>query len=242
MKGRIYVMSNQLPVYIQIHDQIKSEIEQGIWKIGDRLPSERELAVKFNVSRMTLRQAIQNLADEGILERKIGSGTYVAREKVQEKMSGATSFTEIMESQNRVPSSRTISYFLTSPSSSEMEKLKLEKDETILRMERIRYADDIPICFEVASIPQKIIADYSKSEITNSLYRVLEEKSGHKIGAANQTITAILASDKIAEYLEVKKGDAVLRLRQTSYFDDGTPFEYVRTQYVGNRFEFYLEK
>jgi len=86
-------MSNQLPVYIQIHDQIKSEIEQGIWKIGDRLPSERELAVKFNVSRMTLRQAIQNLADEGILERKIGSGTYVAREKVQEKMSGATSFT-----------------------------------------------------------------------------------------------------------------------------------------------------
>ena len=88
----------------------------------------------------------------------------------------------------------------------------LEKDETILRMERIRYADDIPICFEVASIPQKIIADYSKSEITNSLYRVLEEKSGHKIGAGtNQTITAILASEKIAEYLEVKKGVSVLR-------------------------------
>lgn len=175
-------MSNQLPVYIQIHDQIKSEIEQGIWKIGDRLPSERELAVKFNVSRMTLRQAIQNLADEGILERKIGSGTYVAREKVQEKMSGATSFTEIMESQNRVPSSRTISYFLTSPSSSEMEKLKLEKDETILRMERIRYADDIPICFEVASIPQKIIADYSKSEITNLFIGYSKRKVGIRSG------------------------------------------------------------
>ena len=138
-------MSNQLPVYIQIHDQLKNEIEQGIWKVGDRLPSERELAVKFNVSRMTLRQAIQNLADEGILERKIGSGTYVAREKVQEKMSGATSFTEIMESQNRVPSSRTISYLLTSPSSSEMEKLNLSKDDTILRMERIRFADDVPL-------------------------------------------------------------------------------------------------
>lgn len=78
-------MSNQLPVYIQIHDQLKNEIEQGIWKVGDRLPSERELAVKFNVSRMTLRQAIQNLADEGILERKIGSGTYVAREKYKKK-------------------------------------------------------------------------------------------------------------------------------------------------------------
>ncbi|PHL22915.1 GntR family transcriptional regulator [Enterococcus faecium] len=235
-------MSNQLPVYIQIHDQLKNEIEQGIWKVGDRLPSERELAVKFNVSRMTLRQAIQNLADEGILERKIGSGTYVAREKVQEKMSGATSFTEIMESQNRVPSSRTISYFLTSPSSSEMEKLNLSKDETILRMERIRFADDVPICFEVASVPQKLIDGYSKAEITESLYRTLEEKGGKKIGPANQTITAVLASEKIADYLEVKRGDAVLRLRQISYFEDGTPFEYVRTQYVGNRFEFYLEK
>ena len=77
-------MSNQLPVYIQIHDQIKSEIEQGIWKIGDRLPSERELAVKFNVSRMTLRQAIQNLADEGILERKIGS-VHMSRVKKYKK-------------------------------------------------------------------------------------------------------------------------------------------------------------
>ena len=235
-------MSNQLPVYIQIHDQLKNEIEQGIWKVGDRLPSERELAVKFNVSRMTLRQAIQNLADEGILERKIGSGTYVAREKVQEKMSGATSFTEIMESQNRVPSSRTISYFLTSPSSSEMEKLNLSKDDTILRMERIRFADDVPICFEVASVPQKLIDGYSKAEITESLYRTLEEKGGKKIGPANQTITAVLASEKIADYLEVKRGDAVLRLGQISYFEDGTPFEYVRTQYVGNRFEFYLEK
>ena len=235
-------MSNQLPVYIQIHDQLKNEIEQGIWKVGDRLPSERELAVKFNVSRMTLRQAIQNLADEGILERKIGSGTYVAREKVQEKMSGATSFTEIMESQNRVPSSRTISYFLTSPSSSEMEKLNLSKDDTILRMERIRFADDVPICFEVASVPQKLIDGYSKAEITESLYRTLEEKGGKKIGPANQTITAVLASEKIADYLEVKRGDAVLRLRQISYFEDCTPFEYVRTQYVGNRFEFYLEK
>jgi len=211
-------MSNQLPVYIQIHDQLKNEIEQGIWKVGDRLPSERELAVKFNVSRMTLRQAIQNLADEGILERKIGSGTYVAREKVQEKMSGATSFTEIMESQNRVPSSRTISYFLTSPSSSEMEKLNLSKDDTILRMERIRFADDVPICFEVASVPQKLIDGYSKAEITESLYRTLEEKGGKKIGPANQTITAVLASEKIADYLEVKRGDAVLRLRQICFY------------------------
>lgn len=235
-------MVNRLPVYIQIHDQLKEEIQQGVWKVGDRLPSERELSGKFGVSRMTLRQAIQTLADEGILERKIGSGTYVANEKVQEKMSGTTSFTEIMESQGRVPSSKTIAYFLSPASSSEMEKLNLKKDEQILRMERIRYADGIPICFEVASIPQKLIASFSKSEITESFYHTLETKGDKKIGHANQTVSATLASEQIAEYLDVKRGEAILRLRQVSYFEEGTPFEYVRTQYVGNRFEFYLEK
>lgn len=235
-------MAGNLPIYIKIHDQIKKEIEEGVWKVGDRLPSERELSLKFGVSRMTLRQAIQTLADEGIIERKIGSGTYVAREKVQEKMSGTTSFTDIMRSQNREPSSKTVSYFITSPSSSEMKKLQLGEDEAILRMERIRYADQVPICFEVASIPQKFVANYSKKEVTSSLYHLLEEEGQRKIGHAQQTISSMLASEQIAEYLEMKRGDAILRLRQVSYFQDGEPFEYVRTQYAGNRFEFYLEK
>ncbi len=68
------------------------------------------------------------------------------------------------------------------------------------------------------------------------------EDEGFKIGRANQTISATEASEKIAEFLNIKRGDAVLRLRQVSFFDDGRPFEYVRTQYVGSRFEFYLEK
>lgn len=234
-------MANQVPVYIQIHDQLKHEIENGVWKVGARLPSERELSLRFGVSRMTLRQAIQTLSDEGILERKIGSGTYVASRKVQEKMTGTTSFTDIMESQGKIPSSKTISFFHSRASSSEAEKLGLEKGEQVLRMERIRYADDLPICFEVASIPAKLIEGFNKEEITESFYHSLQEK-GFEIGRANQTVSATLASEQIAEYLAVKRGDAILRLRQISYLADGEPFEYVRTQYVGSRFEFYLEK
>ena len=159
----------------------------------------------------------------------------MARQKVQEKMSGTTSFTEIMRSLGRVPSSKAVAYFLTAPSSSEMEKLQLEGHETSLRMERIRYADDVPICFEVASIPEKLIYNFSKEEIISSLYHVLEEKGGHKIGAASQTISAMIASEQIADYLQIKRGDAILRMRQITCFEKGQPFEYVRTQYVGNR-------
>ncbi|QPG03643.1 GntR family transcriptional regulator [Latilactobacillus sakei] len=230
------------PVYIQIHNQLKKDIEAGKWSIGDRIPSERELALNFEVSRMTLRQAVQTLVDEGILERRIGAGTYVANRKVQEKMSGVTSFTDLMTAQGKTPSSKTISFHIANPSLSESEKLQLKDGEQVLRMERIRYADNVPICFEVATVPQSLVADFSKAEITSSFYKTLEEKGGYQMGGAQQTVSAQLASERIAEYLDIKRNGSILRLRQVSFLNDGIPFEYVRTQYVGERFEFYLER
>lgn len=230
------------PIYIQIHNDIKQAIEAGKWAVGDRIPSERELSRNFDVSRMTLRQAIQTLVDEGILERQVGSGTYVANQKVQEKMSGVTSFTDLMLTQGKQPTSKTISYHVMNPSLSEAEKLKLNEDDQVLRMERIRYGDDVPICFEVATVPEKLVDGLSKKEVTSSLYRALEDKKQLSPGKAQQTVSAMSASERIAEYLSIKRGDAILRLRQVTYLQDGTPFEYVRTQYVGERFEFYLEK
>lgn len=235
-------MSDNVPVYIQIHDEIRQYIEEGKWKIGDRLPSERELATTFGVSRMTLRQAIQTLADEGIVERKIGSGTYVARRKVQEKMTGVTSFTDIVMSQGKIPSSKTVSYKMTMPSSSEIEALHLDGQEHILRMERIRYADDEAICLETTSIPYRLVQSLDREAITASLYRSFEEKTGYKLGQAKQIISASLATERIAELLTIKKASPILVLRQITCLDNGEPFEYVRSQYVGDRFEFMLEK
>lgn len=229
------------PIYIKIHNSIKEEIEAGKWKIGDRIPAERELAETFGVSRMTLRQAVQTLVDEGILERRVGAGTFVARKKVQEKMTGITSFTEIMEKQGKTPSSRTISYQVTTPSLSEREHLKLKDDEMILRMERIRCADDVPICFEVATLPYNLVKNYQRSQITRSLYQTLAEHGLH-IGYAQQIISASSASEKIADYLNIKRGAPILKLRQITELNNGVPFEYVRTEYAGERFEFYLEK
>lgn len=229
------------PVYIQIHNNIKKDIESGRWKIGEKIPSERELSKIFGVSRMTLRQAIQTLVDEGILERKVGAGTFVARKKVQEKMTGITSFTEITESQGKIPTSKTVSYLVTTPSLSESEALSLRDQQKVLRMERIRYADELPICFEVATVPYDLVNKFEKSEITSSLYKTLEN-NGYEIGHAQQTVSAMLASERIADFLNLKKGEAILRLRQITELKNGQPFEYVRTQYAGERYEFYLEK
>lgn len=230
------------PVYIQIHNQLRSNIENGKWHVGQKIPAERELATEFGVSRMTLRQAIQTLVDEGVLERRVGSGTFVANRKVQEKMSGVTSFTELMQAIGKVPSSKTISYHLTIPSESEAEKLKLKSGERVLRMERVRYGSKVPICYEVATIPAALIKNFSKDEVTSSFYRTLEEKANLYPGHAVQNVSATSATEKIAEYLKIRRGDALLRMTQISYLQDGRPFEYVHTQYVGSRFEFVLEK
>ena len=229
-----------LPAYLQIHDQIKKEIDEEVWQIGQRLPSERDLAETFQVSRMTLRQAITLLVEEGVLERRVGSGTFGASTRVQEKMRGTTSFTEIMKSQGKTPSSQLISYRRTLPSKQEVEKLGINKTENIIRMERVRYADKLPVVYEVASIPEKFIKNFNKEEITSHFFQTLQEH-GYKIGKSQQTIYARLAKEKIAHYLEIPRGHAILALTQVSYFEDGTAFEYVKSQYVGDRFEFYLE-
>lgn len=230
------------PIYIRIHNELQANIENGQWSVGEKIPAERALAKQFNVSRMTLREAIQTLVDEGILERRVGSGTYVANRKVQEKMTGVTSFTELMQHQGKVPSSKTISYHLTVASKIEAKCLHLTAGDQVLRMERIRYGSKVPICYEVATVPYDIVANFSKEEVTTSFYRTLGTKAGLHPGHATQAVSATNATEKIAKYLDIRRGDALLRMTQISYLQDGRPFEYVHTQYVGNRFEFVLEK
>ena len=228
------------PAYMRIHDAIKKEIDEGIWKIGERLPSERDLADDYNVSRMTLRQAITLLVEEGILERRVGSGTYVSSRRVQDKMRGTTSFTEIVRSQGKTPSSKLISYQKKLASEAEMKHLDLAPTDYVIRMERVRFADDIPLVFEVASIPEKFIRHFNRDDITKHFFQTLTD-NGYEIGKSQQTIYAKNATDRVAKYLNIAKGQAVLALTQVSYFTDSKPFEYVHSQYVGERFEFYLE-
>ncbi len=230
-------------IYIRIHDEIKHQIETGVFEVGQRLPSERVMAEQFGVSRMTLRQAVTSLVEEGILTRYVGSGTFVASDRVREKMRGTTSFTEIIQNLGKTPSSKVLSYQKTKANEVECDKLQLKKGAQIIRMERIRYADELPICYEVASIPYRLIEDFAKNDIANHFYEPLAN-AGKKIGRSEQIISAKIVNKEIANFLSIKQSSAILALTQVSYFanSDETPFEYVLSQYVGERFEFYLER
>ena len=229
------------PVYIKIHNQIKRDVENHVYKVGDRIPAERQLAVKFGVSRMTLRQAIKTLEEEGILERRLGSGTYVASQKVQEKMSGIMSFTEITQANGQIPSSKLISYQIGKPSLSEKERLNLNPDSEVLRMERIRFADETPICYEVVTIPYHLVENLSKDDISTHLYETLN-KNGYRIGRVTEHISAAVANENDARLLNAKKGEALITRRQVTELSNGQPFEYTRARYVAERFEFTFSK
>ncbi|USS87863.1 GntR family transcriptional regulator [Fructilactobacillus hinvesii] len=231
-----------LPVYIQIHDDLKTKIERGEWPVGTRLPAERKLAAQYQVSRMTLRQAIGTLIEEGLLKRKAGSGTFVTNQKVQEHMSGISSFTETMLSQGKQPASKTLSYRIVEPTFREANQLQLEPGERVLRMERLRYGDDEPICLETTVVAARLVSDMSQAEVTKSLYRSLEERWGQSPANAQQYISAILATPAVADQLQIQPGAPILKLKQISYFANQQPFEVVETQYAAERFEFYLKQ
>ncbi|WP_408869089.1 GntR family transcriptional regulator [Brochothrix campestris] len=229
---------SKLPIYQQIQNEIKKDIENKKWMVHEAIPAERQLALLFNVSRMTVRQAIQALVDEGILYRRIGSGTYVSEEKVIENMDAVTSFTNLMLKQGKQPTSHIVSFAMKPVTRSEAKALKLAEDAEVLRIERIRYGDSTPILFEVAAIPMNIASKLTRDELTNSLFQTVSDKFHLTIGDAQQTMEAVAVSEKIAPYLEVPLGTPVMRLRQTTALSDGTLFEYVDSQYVGNRFKF----
>ncbi|GAB2501388.1 GntR family transcriptional regulator [Alkalibacterium psychrotolerans] len=233
-------MSKKIPVYIAMHNKIRQRIVSNEWKKGKKIPSERDLAEEFEVSRMTARQAVSSLVEEGLLERRRGSGTFVASEKVREKLKGIPSFTETIERLGKKPTSKLISYYTKRASESEAEKLQIGQNEMVIIMERLRYADGEPICFEVATLPESVIKSFSKEELTQHLYRTLSEQ-GFEVARAEQIISATWASEKVADLLQVKRESPILRLKQVSYTQDNVPFEYVRAQYVGSRYEFFLE-
>ncbi|KRN77407.1 GntR family transcriptional regulator [Weissella minor] len=230
------------PVYIKIHDEIREAIDAGRWKPGDKIPAERELAEQFDVSRMTLRQAIMLLVDEGVLDRRVGSGTFVSEPKVQEQLNGVVSFTEMMAASGKTATSKTVSYHLSSASTSEQKRLNLDAGQQVLRMERVRYGDGEPIAYEVASIPAELVEGLQRETLSNSLYKTLLEERGLRVSHAQQTVTAAAVTERVADLLQIKRNDPVLVLRQITFDQKQEPFEYVRTQYVGSRFEFYLDR
>lgn len=227
-----------LPLYYQLEEQIKKSIESEELQPGDALPSERELSENYQISRMTVRQAITNLVNKGYLYREKGKGTFVSSQKFEQNLQGLTSFTEDMKARNLVPGSKLL-HFEISPAIEEIKDwLSLEEEELIYKIKRLRLANDEPIAVETSFLPVKLIPRLTPDILGNSLYKYIEDELQLSIGHAAQTVEAAIVRDEDIKHLNVNKSVPVLLIQRETYLEDGTPLEIVKSSYRADRYKF----
>ena len=219
--------------YIEILDLLRAR-SAGL-PIGTRLASERALAEEFKVSVMTVRQSLARLADEGWVRRAPGSGTYVSRPTVAMGPS-LTSFTEDMRSRGFVPSSAVLRFEEISPDLDTITTLSLPPRENAFVLERLRYADDEPMCHEIGLYPGRLRNILLSTDLTGSVHEALGEHSLTPQSTLRR-VRALVAPPHECELLQLPPSSPVLEIVDTFSDALGQPVQHVRTRYRFDRYE-----
>jgi GntR family transcriptional regulator len=228
------------PLYLQLKRFIEDAVSGGQIRAGDALPSERDIAAKMDVSRVTVRKAVQHLVREGVLVQRHGSGTYVAPQpnRVEQSLSQLTSFTEDMARRGMTVRSMWLDRGLYTPSPEETVTLGLSSTDSVARVARLRISGDTPLAIERASLSSRILPD--PEAVGASLYAHLD-RSGNRPVRAIQRIRAVSLGETDAELLEVAPGVASLHIERTSYLASGRVVEFTRSIYRGDTYDFVAE-
>ncbi len=231
-----------LPLYFQLKELIREKIASGEWKPGDMVPSERELSEQYHISRMTARQALRELAIEGLLRREPGRGTFVAEPKIEHGLTRLTGFTEDMRARGLEPGARVIRLTLMKPPLRAARALQITPEKKIVLLERLRLAGGEPIALETSHLYFNGVEALLGEDFENhSLYQILSEKYHITPARAVQKIGADLCSQREQEWLQIPSGAPVLRNKRITYDPWGRPFEYTESAYRGDRYVFQAE-
>ena len=228
------------PRYMQLRKRLNDGVDQGLLKAGSPLPPEREIASITEMSRVTVRKAIQALAEDGIIVQKQGSGSFVASgiPQFEQSLSRLTSFSEDMARRGMTSTSVWLERGVFMPSPDEMLALALTPDASVSRIARLRTADGKPMAIERASLSTDMLPNPLLVE--TSLYEVLEQ-SQLRPHRALQKISAINLGQTDADLLDVPAGTAGLRIERTSYLPDGRVVEFTQSIYRGDAYNFVAE-
>lgn len=232
--------NSPLPRYYQLKEILRERIRSGEWKPGSLIPSERELSEKYGISRMTARQAITDLVNEGIFYREQGKGTFVSNRKITQQLIHLTGFTEDIRARGQLPSTKVLTAEMAPADDATAEKLRIDPGTLIFRLQRLRLADDEPLAIEISQIHFKGCERLLEEDLEhNSLYRVLEAKFGIMLMEADQELEAGLVGNDEAQLLNISPGSPVLFTRRTTYTERNQPIEYAKAMYCGHKYTFY---
>ena len=222
------------PAYRRIQSAIRERIDSGRLKPGDVVDSERELARMHGVSLMTARHALADLAQEGVVERRHGAGTFVALPKVHfNKLLG---YTEQMASLGLVPRSRIVSSGIVNREHEIAARLGLPSSSRLVRIERVRSAGDDPVALEMCYLSGEEFSTLMDIPLDQtSLFAVLERDYGVELAYADEEIDATQADHRVAELLHIPRGSPLLRIRQVIFSTKNRATLYVNGLYRSGR-------
>jgi GntR family transcriptional regulator len=228
------------PLYLRLKRYIEEAVARGEIVPGDALPSERDLAANADVSRVTVRKAMQHLVRDGVLLQRHGSGTFVAprQDRVEQSLSHLTSFTEDMARRGMSVHSQWLDRGIYDPSPQETVALGLSPNARVSRVSRLRLAGHTPLAIERAALSTDTLPDPLRVE--GSLYALLE-KSGHRPVRAIQRIRAANLDDEDAGLLQISAGAAALHIERIGYLASGKVVEFTRSVYRGDTYDFVAE-
>jgi len=214
------------PLYLQISDIIRGDIESGKLKVGDQIWSERFIMDEFAVSRNTAKEAIEELARGGLVTRMQGYGTFVSHTRVSCGLQRMNSFSEEMQMRGFKPSSRVLSLTLIPPTAQVAAQLGITAAEPVYRLERLRLADDRTMALHVSWVAAARCPNLNRFDFeTQSLFTVLEQEYGLKLCWQEAVLTPVVAHKKEASILNIKTGLPLLRSDGVAYLEDDTPIE-----------------
>jgi GntR family transcriptional regulator len=222
-----------VPKYLEISAALRDKF--ATMRVGTRLPPEREMAAAFGVSRMTLRQALDEVEAEGRIERVRGSGTYVRRPTVA-MGPRLTSFTEDMERRGFKPSSRLLGFSREKARVEVTEALQIKPDDHVVRVERLRLADEEPICLEVSVFPSRLQRLLENGDVEQSIHALLKD-SGITIASLSRRVRATAAAPRESVLLGLPDGSPVLEVVDVFHDSSGSPVQRARSRYRPDRYE-----
>lgn len=233
---------NRMPLYIQLKDILEEKISSNEWKAGTLIPSEKELQEEFDVSRITVRQAVKELTDMGLVYKKQGVGTYVSIPKMSHDLPRLTSFTSDVSMKGLDPESLILVNKKMQAEDIAAE-LGLDRDTEFIYLKRLRMINGEAVgvheCFlNTNALTQETIEKIEKMRSKDSLYRILNDDTSHTIKYADETLESALADRDTRTVLGIDQNIPVLVLERVSYTTEDTPVEYVKMFYRADKYKY----
>ncbi|WP_248924088.1 GntR family transcriptional regulator [Paenibacillus hamazuiensis] len=229
----------ETPLYVQLIEKFRNMIETGEMQSGERFPAELELAKRYGVARITVRSAIAELVQDGLLVRHQGKGTFVAEQKIDRELVSVASFTDRMNSRGIRAGSRLVSVRTVKATGKQARLLGVEEGAAIVEIVRLRLSDGVPVALETSCLSAERCPGVEKEDLVEqSLYHLLDSKYGIRPAHSSKTLELARAMTKEAKLLGVKTGTPLFLLTAVVYSEDNQVMEYVKTLFRGDRFRF----